>query len=69
MANLVEQNQTTKLRYVGTISFYVEAENDIEATKALQKHCDDLNKQYDCKATTETLTQTIFGKIGGRKVF
>ncbi len=69
MANLIEQNQTTKLRYVGTISFYVEAENDIEATKELQRHCDDLNKKHDCKATTEGLTQTTFGKIGGRKVF
>lgn len=69
MANVNQENGNSKLRYVGTISFYVEADNDIEATKALQRHCDDLNKQHDCKATAETLTQTTFGKIGGRKVF
>ena len=58
-----------KKRYVVTISFFMYAEDDKDIMREASNYTSQLNKDQDCRATVESITQSQFGKLGTRKVF
>lgn len=68
MANVSQENEK-KNRYVVEISFYMYADNDKECISNALKHCHELNKLEDCRATVDKITESKFGKNQTRKVY
>ena len=66
--NIVQQTENNK-RYVVTVSFYMHAEDDKQVISQALKHCHELNKREDCRASVDGIIESKFGKIGQRKVY
>ncbi len=60
---------TDKKRYVVTVSFFMYAEDDKAIMREASNYTSQLNKEQDCRATVECITQSQYGKLGTRKVF
>ena len=61
--------KTKKNRYVVTVSFFMYAEDDKAIMREASNYTSQLNKDHDCRATVECITQSQYGKLGTRKVF
>ena len=61
--------QPEKKRYVVTVSFFMYAEDDKAIMREASNYTSQLNKDHDCRATVECITQSQYGKLGTRKVF
>ena len=61
--------QSEKKRYVVTVSFFMYAEDDKAIMREASNYTSQLNKDQDCRATVEGITQSQYGKLGTRKVF
>ncbi len=55
-------------RYVVTLSFYMEAKDDKAVIEQAHKFATELNKKDDCRATVDAIVESVFGRIGNRKV-
>lgn len=61
--------QPEKKRYVVTVSFFMYGKDDKHVIQNATDYANKLNKEHDCRATVESITQSQFGKLGTRKVF
>lgn len=69
METKVAQQIEKKKRYVVTVSFYMDAEDDKQVIAEANKYTMNLNHQKDCRASVDGIVESQFGKIGHRKVY
>lgn len=60
---------THKNRYIVEVSFYIYAENDLDAIEQAQKFADEQNHQQDNNCSVEAITHNNFGSLTPRKVY